>query len=316
MGVDALPLGRQHLVGRDGDRPDLLAGAGVLADLVLGQRRALEQLVAPLPRRDGVGDEDERGRLGLGHRAGADEGLAGAAGEHDDAGAAVPEPVDGLLLVGPQRPVVLGEVDAGAPRRRRSRQVLGRPADLEQLLLEVAALARGARRPVGVDPGARRPAAVIRLCRSTSSSTGRSVVRSTSPCSVVLLQGQPAVAVHRLGDVDEQGVRHGIPAVRDQGVDDLLGVVPGGARVPQAQRGDPVGVDVLGGALELGERGDGPAGLLGARVVDLEQQRLVALDDQRSIRHVGQNPVVDEEVLAKIAIAMMPPTMTRPTAMA
>ena len=51
-------------------------------------------------------------------------------------------------------------------------------------------------------------------------------------------------------------------------------------------------------------------------VVDLQQQRLVALDDQRSIRHVGQNPVVDEEVLAKIAIAMMPPTMTRPTAMA
>ena len=35
--VDALPLGREHLVGRDGDRADLLAGAGVLADLVLGE---------------------------------------------------------------------------------------------------------------------------------------------------------------------------------------------------------------------------------------------------------------------------------------
>ena len=42
-----------------------------------------------------------------------------------------------------------------------------------------------------------------------------------------------------------------------QGVDDLLGVVAGGARVPQAERREPVGVDVLGGALELGERRDG-----------------------------------------------------------
>ena len=60
--VDALPAGRHHLVRRDGDRPDLLAGTGVLADLVLGQRGALEQLVAPLPGGDGVGDEDQRGR--------------------------------------------------------------------------------------------------------------------------------------------------------------------------------------------------------------------------------------------------------------
>ena len=59
---------------------------------------------------------------------------------------------------------------------------------------------------------------------------------------------------------------------------------PGGSCVPEAQRGHPVGVDVLGGALELGERGDRPPRLLGARVVDLQQQRLVALDDQRAVR--------------------------------
>ena len=34
--------------------------------------------------------------------------LPGAAGQDDDAGAAVPEALDGLLLVGPQRPAVLG----------------------------------------------------------------------------------------------------------------------------------------------------------------------------------------------------------------
>ena len=50
VAVDALPPGRHHLVRRDGDRPDLLLGAGVLADLVLGQRGTPDQLVLPLAR--------------------------------------------------------------------------------------------------------------------------------------------------------------------------------------------------------------------------------------------------------------------------
>ena len=99
----------------------------------------------------------------------------------------------------------------------------------------------------------------------------------------VLVEPEPAVARHRLGDVDEQRVRDGVPAVGEQGVDDLLGVVAGGARVPQAERGEPVGVHVLRGPLELGERRDGLAAVLGPLVVDLEQQGLVGLDDQRTL---------------------------------
>jgi hypothetical protein len=57
--VLAFPLRREDLIGRDGDRLDLLGLTRVLADLLGGQRRALEQLVAPLARADGVGDEDE-----------------------------------------------------------------------------------------------------------------------------------------------------------------------------------------------------------------------------------------------------------------
>ena len=76
----------------------------------------------------------------------------------------------------------------------------------------------------------------------------------------VLLEAQPAVAVHRVGDVDEQRVRHGVAAEAHQRVDDLLGVVPGGAGVPQAERREAVGVHVLGRALELGERRDRHAG--------------------------------------------------------
>ena len=45
VGVDALPADGEHLVRRDRDRPDLLAGAAVLADLLLGQAGAADQLV-------------------------------------------------------------------------------------------------------------------------------------------------------------------------------------------------------------------------------------------------------------------------------
>ena len=108
----------------------------------------------------------------------------------------------------------------------------------------------------------------------------------------VLLQPQPAVARHRLGHVDQQRVRHGVAAVLQQRVDDLLGVVAGGPGVPQPERGQPVGVDVLGRPLELGERRDRLAAVGGALVVDLEQQRLVGLDDEGSVVIHGHRSAV------------------------
>jgi hypothetical protein len=42
-------------------------------------------------------------------------------------------------------------------------------------------------------------------------------------------------------------------------------------------------VDVLGGTLQLGERGQGDTRFGGGRVVDLEQDGLVGLDDQWSV---------------------------------
>jgi predicted MFS family arabinose efflux permease len=44
-------------------------------------------------------------------------------------------------------------------------------------------------------------------------------------------------------------------------------------------------VDVLRGAFQLGERGDGSSGLRGALVIDLEQEGLVRLDDQGAVVH-------------------------------
>lgn len=91
----------------------------------------------------------------------------------------MPEPVDGLLLVGPQLPAARVEVDAVRLAVDVAREVLGGPADLEQLLLEMA--------PLGgctatVSSSMRVPSSGwIRLCRKISSSTGRSVVCRVSP---------------------------------------------------------------------------------------------------------------------------------------
>ena len=128
------------------------------------------------------------------------------------------------------------------------------------------------------------------LLRSTSSSTGWSSAVRTQAVLLGLGQLEPAVARHGLGDVDEQRVGHGVAAVGEQRVDDLLGVHPGRAGVPQPQRGQPVGVDVLRRPLQLGEGRDRPPARRRVGVVDLEQQRAVGLDDQGAVGHIGQNP--------------------------
>ena len=123
------------------------------------------------------------------------------------------KPSTASLLVGPQRPAVLVEVDRVRLAVDVAGEVLGRPAELEQLLLEVAALG-------GVhDDACRRRCAspssgLIFLCRSDLLEHRRGrCVRSTRPCVGCFSRVQPAVAVHRLGDVDEQRVRDGVAAV-------------------------------------------------------------------------------------------------------
>ena len=62
----------------------------------------------------------------------------------------------------------------------------------------------------------------------------------------------------------------------------------GGARVPQPQLRDAVGVDVFGSALQLGEYRQVVTGVVGERVSDLEQNRSVTLNDQRSVGNFGR----------------------------
>ena len=291
--VDPLASHRQHLVGRDGDWPDLLPGAAVLADLVLGEAGAPDQLGLPLTRTHRVGHQDQRGGLRLRHRRGADQGLARSAGEYDDPGTSVPERVGSLPLVGTQRPLGLVERDGVCLAVDVAGEVLRGPAELEQRLLEVAALAGMHRdRPHRVGQGVETLADHPRHLLGPDDLLEHRLVEAAEhqPVNRVLVEPEPAVARHRLRDVDEQRVRNGIAAEGQQHVDHLLGVVPGGARVPQPQRRQPVGVDVLGAALQLGEGSNRLATGISLFVVDLEQQGLVRLDDQGAIIHQEIDP--------------------------
>src|SRR5207253_4483843 len=64
-------------------------------------------------------------------------------------------------------------------------------------------------------------------------------------------------------------------------------IEPGGGGVPQRQRSDAVGVDVLGAFLQLGEARQGIARLLVQRVVHRQQDGFVALRNQRIRRVVA-----------------------------
>ena len=167
-------------------------------------------------------------------------------------------------------------------------QILCGPTDLEQHLLDAAALAVVHHNGVVVDAGTehRRDLLVAQHFlehRAVQADQGQAVRR-------VLHQLQPPVAGHDVDDVDQQRLRHRVTREGDQRVDDLLGVVTRGARVPQRQRSDAVGVDVFGRALQLGERGDRGARRAGLLMVYFEQHRLVGLHDQGAVGHSVHYP--------------------------
>ena len=91
-----------------------------------------------------------------GHRRGAHQRLAGAAGEHDDAAAAGPEVLHRQLLVGAELPAGLVQQDRVRRAVDVAGQVLGGPADLEQQLLELPALGRMHHHGLAVDPRAQQ----------------------------------------------------------------------------------------------------------------------------------------------------------------
>ena len=94
----------QDLVRGQRDRCDVFTFTGVFSDLIVGQIRFFKQLAPPLLDGHNAGGENQRGALEQGHGGQADHGLAGPAGQDDDAAAAADiaasvKDVGGLALV-------------------------------------------------------------------------------------------------------------------------------------------------------------------------------------------------------------------------
>ncbi len=281
MAVLALSAAGDHLVCRDGDRSDFLAFSREFADLILGERGARDQLSFPLPGRDDIGDQDQRRRAGFGHCGRTDQRLAGPTWQHHHPGAARPERVRGQPLVIAQLPALLVQADRVRFTIDVAGEILCGPTDLEQQLLDPAAFAGVDDDGVVIDAGAKHRRDLLVAQHFLKHRAVQAHQRQAM--GRVLDQLQSSVAGHGVDGVDEQGLRHRVAGVTDQRVDDLLGIMAGGASIPQCQRCDAVGVDMFGCTFQLGERRDGGACSAGQFMVDFQQHRLIGLHYQWSV---------------------------------
>jgi hypothetical protein len=167
--------------------------------------------------------------------------------------------------------------------------ILCRPAELEQLLLDLTARPRQ-QRPLGGGAPHAEELTHLGAARDLGEHGGvGGCDEQLAGCSIfgriVARDDEAPVPRHRLLDVDGHRLRHrelGEPLERGQ---HLLCRVTGGAGVPEPEARDPVGVHVLWSPLQLGEDRELVAGVVGVRVRHLEQHGAVTLHDQRPVRH-------------------------------
>ena len=244
----------------------------------------------PLPLLDGrrAGGEDQGLGLEGPHRRQADDRLAGAAGQDDHARtasnvAAGVKRRDGPLLIVADAKRQAGTGRLANPDRQRgtggvARQVFGRVADRDQGLLQNPAIDVVDGEAGLVDPFA-QIVAHAPLPRQLFEQ--RAVLGDQPKLPVDARQPDPAVTAHQLAQVG----RHvgGQRKLREplECLDHRVRRHAGGRRVPERERRQTIGVNVLRALLQLGERRDRVAGLGVQRVVNLQQDRAVSLHDQR-----------------------------------
>ena len=100
--------------------------------------------------------------------------------------------------------------------------------------------------------------------------------------------------VHDVDDVDEEFVRDRVLREFEEHVDDGFGIMTAGACVPQSQRSDLVGVDVLRGPRQLRKRGDRHGRLDGEGMSRFQQHSPIGLHDQRTIHSILPFPKCDD----------------------
>ena len=193
-----------------------------------------------------------------------------------------------MLLVRAQPPVGEIEVDRVRRARRVPGEVFGGPADLDELLLDLAARPRSELVAVPVD-AAREQRGYLAVRGDLGEHGGVGRPQHEHPL-LVPLDDETPVPPDCLGDVGRDRLRHRKLRVAVEHGEHLGCLVAGRPRVPEAQPGDAVRVHMLGSALERGEHGVGVAGLLSLRVGDLQQHGAVALNDEGAVR-IHNGPV-------------------------
>ena len=286
LGVVPRPPGHD-VVGRHGHGPDVLGGTAVLADLVRLKRGLVQQLGDPLPGGRNVRGQHQRRGLDFGHAGHADDGLARPARQDDDAGAA---PRAAARMKDPGRIRLIVPQGEGGPRggaaaqvdRQRfalavSGQVLRGKADLHQGLLDASAGNR-----FDAEGGRRKPLDQQRrdVLVAADLLGQRLVGRPEHQPGFVPIQLQPPIARGILADLHGHVLRHVVLGKLLERLHDFGGGDPGGAGVPDRQRRDAVGVDVLRRLDQLGEAGQAVPRSLIAGAIDLDQHGVVALHDQ------------------------------------
>ena len=288
------PPVRDDLVSGNRDRADFLGVAGVFADGVRRQRGFVQQLGLPLPRRRHVGREDQSGSAHQRHARHAHDGLARAARQHDDAGpaalrAAGVKNLRRRALVIPRRERHPGQRQA-AQRQGKilaadvAGEVFRGETELDERLLEPAPLGGGHHKVQRCRPRwqeGRERFLMRQLLRQ------RQVPRPEQQRAIVLAR-ELETAVAR-GEVPHAG-RHvaGQRVFRElpQRRHDAFCRLAHRAGVPDRERRDAVGVDMLWRLHQLGKPRQGIARLGVARVVHFEQHRVIALHDERVLGNV------------------------------
>ena len=224
-------LGGQDLVGRNGDRLNLFCCARVLPDFIRGQRGALQELITPLACRDRVGDQDQGVGLRCCHSTRTDQRLSCTTGKHNHTRATLKEVGDSLLLVVAQCPAIGGEVNVMVCTGLVTGIVFSRPAELEQLLLELSSC-----------PGSYFVTTILTLALEQGGDLLRAGhFRQNSSVSAfenerafgITLNGQATIAIDGLRDVDGHTGRNGILRIFLERAQNLFCGVTSSTSIPE-----------------------------------------------------------------------------------
>jgi hypothetical protein len=157
-------------------------------------------------------------------------------------------------------------------------EVFGGETDLDERLFDVAA-GGGSDREFQRRPALAQPGHHVFAAGNLFGE--RLLVGLEHQAALIAQQFHAAIARGVIADLEEHVLRDRVLGKADEGLDDFVGRDTGRAGIPDGERGDAVGVNVLGSFHELREAGQAIAGGGVMRAGDFGEDGVIALHDQR-----------------------------------